>query len=95
MMVVLVIVLGLINLVLWSDIFYRQFFKRFYDVILSFLAIIVLSPVFLILTILGAIKMKGNPLCGILLAIRPTAFYWMKNWQCIDEEEKEALVHMA
>ena len=61
MMIALVIVLSLINLLLWSDIFYRQFFKRFYDIVLSGLAIIVLSPVFLILTILGAIKMKGNP----------------------------------
>ena len=61
MMISLVIVLSLINLILWSDIFYRQFFKRFYDIVLSGLAIIVLSPVLLVLTILGAIKMKGNP----------------------------------
>lgn len=61
MMIALVIVLSLVNLLLWSDIFYRQFFKRFYDVVLSGLAIIVLSPILLILTILGAIKMKGNP----------------------------------
>jgi len=45
-----------------SALFYRQFFKRFYDIVLSGLALIVLSPVLLILTILGAIKMKGNPL---------------------------------
>lgn len=61
MKIAFVIVLSLINLVLWSDIFYRQFFKRFYDVVLSVLAIIVLSPILLILTVLGAIKMKGNP----------------------------------
>lgn len=61
MMTALVIVLSLINLILWSEIFYRQFFKRFYDIVLSGLAIIVLSPVLLVLTILGAIKMKGNP----------------------------------
>lgn len=61
MMIALVIVLSLINLLLWSDIFYKQFFKRFYDIVLSGLAIIVFSPVFLVLTILGAIKMKGNP----------------------------------
>lgn len=61
MMIAVVIVLSLVNLLLWSDIFYRQFFKRFYDVVLSGLAIIVLSPILLILTILGAIKMKGNP----------------------------------
>lgn len=57
----LVIILALVNLLLWSAIFYRQFFKRFYDIVLSGLALIVLSPVLLILTILGAIKMKGNP----------------------------------
>lgn len=61
MMIALVIILAFVNLLLWSVVFYRQFFKRFYDVLLSGLAIIVLSPVLLILTILGAIKMKGNP----------------------------------
>lgn len=40
---------------------YRHFFKRILDFCLSLLALCVLSPVFLILTVLGAIKMKGNP----------------------------------
>ena len=40
---------------------YRKFFKRFLDFTLSLCALIVLSPVLLILTVLGAIKMKGNP----------------------------------
>lgn len=40
---------------------YAHFFKRVIDFILSLLAIIILSPILLILTILGAIKMKGNP----------------------------------
>ena len=40
---------------------YARFFKRFFDFILSLLAIIVLSPLLLILTILGAIFMQGNP----------------------------------
>lgn len=40
---------------------YQRFFKRFFDFTLSLLALIVLSPVLLILTVLGAIKMKGNP----------------------------------
>lgn len=61
MMIVLIIVLALVNLILWSDVFYKQFFKRFYDVILSGVALIVLSPLLLVLTIVGAIKMKGNP----------------------------------
>ena len=51
-------------LVVWvalSAVFYKWFFKRFYDMFLSGMAILVLSPVLLVLTVLGAIKMKGNP----------------------------------
>ena len=40
---------------------YAGFFKRLLDFILSFLALSVLSPIFLVLIIVGAIKMKGNP----------------------------------
>lgn len=40
---------------------YRRFFKRFFDFTLSLMALIGLSPVLLVLTVLGAIKMKGNP----------------------------------
>ena len=40
---------------------YRGFFKRFFDFLLSFIAITCLSPVFLILIIVGAVAMKGNP----------------------------------
>lgn len=40
---------------------YAKCFKRVIDFTLSLLALIVLSPVLLILTVLGAIKMKGNP----------------------------------
>lgn len=40
---------------------YKKYFKRILDVILSFLALIVLSPIFLALIIIGTIKMKGNP----------------------------------
>ncbi len=40
---------------------YVNFFKRFLDFLLSLLAIICLSPLLLILTILGYFKMKGNP----------------------------------
>ena len=48
-------------LILLSCLFYKKIFKRFYDIFLSFLAIIVFSPILLILMILGAIFMKGNP----------------------------------
>ena len=40
---------------------YAKFFKRFIDFILSLCAIIVLSPVMLLLVILGVIFMRGNP----------------------------------
>lgn len=57
-------VLCVVSVVVWimlSVLLYRKFFKRFYDIILSFLAIIVLSPLLLVLIIVGAIAMKGNP----------------------------------
>ena len=40
---------------------YAKFFKRFFDIILSLFAFIILSPIFLILTVIGAIALKGNP----------------------------------
>lgn len=56
-----IVLLSLVILLILSVVFYRQFFKRFWDVVLSGLAIIMLSPLLLILTILGRVKMKGNP----------------------------------
>ena len=40
---------------------YARFFKRFLDFILSLCAVIVLSPILLILIVLGTIFMRGNP----------------------------------
>ena len=40
---------------------YAKCVKRIMDFVLSFCAIIVLSPLLLVLTIIGAVKMKGNP----------------------------------
>ena len=40
---------------------YAKFFKRMIDFTLSLMALIALSPVLLILIVVGAIKMKGNP----------------------------------
>lgn len=40
---------------------YARFFKRIIDFILSLCALLVLSPVLLVLIILGAVNMKGNP----------------------------------
>lgn len=44
-----------------SALLYKQFFKRFYDILLSFVAIVILSPLLIVLMIVGAIAMKGNP----------------------------------
>lgn len=40
---------------------YEKFLKRLFDIILSVMALIILSPIFLILTIVGAVIMRGNP----------------------------------
>lgn len=59
---ILVIVLGSVLLLfLLSWLLYKPFFKRFWDIALSGLAIVVLSPFLIILIILGAIFMRGNP----------------------------------
>ena len=47
--------------VLLSCLLYRQFFKRFYDIVLSALAILVLSPILLLLMLIGAVAMRGHP----------------------------------
>ena len=41
---------------------YKNFLKRFFDLLLSFMGIVVLSPLLIILIIVGAYKMKGNPI---------------------------------
>lgn len=40
---------------------YAHFFKRFFDFMLSLIALAILSPILLILIIVGAIAMRGNP----------------------------------
>lgn len=40
---------------------YAKFFKRMLDLLLSLMALIVLSPILLVLTIVGVVVMKGNP----------------------------------
>lgn len=40
---------------------YPKYIKRMLDFLLSLTALLVLSPVLLVLTVLGAVKMKGNP----------------------------------
>ena len=59
-----ILLVGIAAGVVWillSAVLYRQFFKRFYDFVLSLLALLVLSPLLLVLTVVGAIAMKGNP----------------------------------
>lgn len=66
---ILIIVLS--SLIVWlalSTLLYKQIFKRFYDILLSGLAIIVLSPIYIILIITGSIAMKGNP---FFMQLRP------------------------
>ena len=40
---------------------YRRFWKRCFDFLISLTALLVLSPLLLLLTLLVAVKMKGNP----------------------------------
>lgn len=44
-----------------KDSFYAKYIKRILDFTLSLIALIVLTPVLLLLTVVGAIAMKGNP----------------------------------
>ena len=56
-----IVLIALAILILLSALFYRAFFKRFYDFVLSGVGLLLFSPILLILTVVGAIKMKGNP----------------------------------
>jgi undecaprenyl phosphate N,N'-diacetylbacillosamine 1-phosphate transferase len=49
-------------------VFYRQFFKRFFDIVLSFLALVILSPLILLVALLVRIKL-GKPV--LFNQIRP------------------------
>lgn len=40
---------------------YKKIVKRVLDFILSLIAVSLLSPLFLVLIVIGAIAMKGNP----------------------------------
>ena len=61
---------------------YAKYFKRLLDFILSLLAIIVLFPLLLMLTIIGAIKMKGNP------------FFTQRRPGLIGKDGKEKIFHL-
>ncbi|MBE7061010.1 MAG: sugar transferase [Clostridiales bacterium] len=56
--------IAVVALVLWlllSALFYRQFFKRFYDIAISGTVLLIISPILLLFILIGWIKMKGNP----------------------------------
>ena len=59
--ILLIVVGGILLLFLLSILLYRQFFKRFWDMVLSGFAILILSPFLIVLTVVGAIAMRGNP----------------------------------
>ncbi len=40
---------------------YQRFFKRLLDITLALVALVVLSPVLLVLTLVGVVAMRGNP----------------------------------
>jgi|GEM_PF-256032 len=59
--IVTIVAVSLVLVITISIPLYRVLFKRFYDIILSFVAIILLLPLLLLLMIMGRIAMKGNP----------------------------------
>ena len=61
MVIFLDIFFTIVALFMWSIMLYNPYFKRFWDIVLSAIAIVALFPLMLVLTILGTIKMKGNP----------------------------------
>lgn len=59
-----ILILCIVCVAVWlllSVLLYKQFFKRFYDIVLGAIAVLVFSPLLLCLTITGAIAMRGNP----------------------------------
>lgn len=58
--IVLIVIGSLAVWLTFSAVFYKQFFKRFYDIVLSVFALIVLSPLLAIVAIIARIKLgKG------------------------------------
>ena len=59
--ILLIVVGSLLLLFVLSIVLYKPFFKRFWDIILSGTALLILSPLLCVLVVLGLIFMKGNP----------------------------------
>lgn len=60
--ITIICVVAIALLFLLCALFYKKIFKRVIDFTLSLIALIVLSPILIILLIIGAIAMKGNPI---------------------------------
>ena len=80
-----ILTICLVGVAVWillSALLYRVFFKRFYDIVLSGIAIIVFSPLLLCLIVVGAIKMRGNP---FFTQLRPGRRKKLSKRQCIKQ----------
>ncbi len=78
-----ILIICLVCVAVWillSALLYKPFFKRFYDVFLSGIAILVFSPLLLLLIIVDAIKMKGNP---FFTQLRPGRRRKLTKKQCL------------
>lgn len=69
---------------------YAKFFKRMLDFILSLMALIVLSPVMLVLTVLGAIMMKGNPFFTQQRPGKDEKIFWLIKFRTMTCEKDES-----
>ena len=81
--ILLIVTGGAIVWFTFSILMYRPFFKRFYDFILSLIALIVFSPLLLILLIVTAIQMGGNP---FFVQARPGRRKKLSKRQCIKKD---------
>ena len=69
---------------------YKYFFKRLFDFVLSLIGIIILSPVFIVLIIVGTIKMKGNPFfCQVRPGKNEKLFKLIKFRSMSEEKDKD------
>lgn len=66
--ILLIVVGAVIGWILLSALLYKQFFKRFYDIVCSLLAIIVFGWLYIILAILVRVKL-GSPV--LFTQVRP------------------------
>lgn len=77
--ITIICIISIAVLLLLSVVFYKSFFKRFYDIVLSGIAILIFSPLLLLLTLVGAIAMKGNP---FFVQARPSKRKKLSKKQC-------------